>query len=488
MGSKGKAKRPISAWKPKNHLLVVLSDQGAQKRFAPEGLGLRGRDRSWNPWAASFLSVNRPQLASLGVEASLDAGRDAVEMFLRPGGIVGAVPLRSPDTHKVLGGIVVKPRFGWKDIGPLLSATEWAASPEILSFPLVPGSSREVPPWVLAGPIVYRLKAILREITRGFHLHEEVRQVPRGQIIWSKYCAQHLPRGAFHTLPCRFPELGPNQVLLSHIRWGLGRVGVSLAARAQVDVIARRLLDEVTLMIRDLGEIQPKAPTHQVLDRILMGTSLPAAVLRQGIEALSWIADERGLAGQSENDGLSWRLPMHELFERWVESLVRTWSRDFGGQVTTAQKGDARFPLRWERTGLGSLTALAPDIVVKTGDTVYIFDAKYKRHLQELDEWQWRELEEELRAEHRHDVHQILAYAALFDAPRIVSVLVYPMYLETWFRLSEKGRTVTRAILPGVDRQVEIALVGVPLHLQPGTQVRDVVGIWDSLRLVNDQH
>ncbi len=245
--------------------------------------------------------------------------------------------------------------------------------------------------------------------------------------------------------------------------------------------MARHLLDEVTLMVRDLRDVQPKAPTHNVLDRILMGISLPSNVLRQGIEALSWIVDERGLAGQSENDGLSWRLPMHSLFEYWVESLVRHWSRGFGGQVTTARKGDAFFPLRWERTGLGSLTALAPDIVVRRGDTVYIFDAKYKRHLQELDEGQWRELEEELREEHRHDVHQILAYAALFDAPRIVSVLVYPMYLGTWSKLSETGRTVTRAILPGVERQVEIALAGVPLHLHPGTQVRDITVNWDAL-------
>lgn len=481
MGSRSSAKAPIASWKPKNPLLLILSDQSAQVRFSPEKLGLKGRDRSWNPWASNFLRVNRPQLTSLGVEASLDAGRDAVEMYLRPGGVVGAVPLRSPGTHRVVGGIVVRPRFGWKDIGPLLSATEWAASPEILEFPLVPGSSHEVPPWVLAGPIIYRLKAILRELTRGFCLHEEVRQIPRGQIIWSKYCALHLPRGSFHTLPCRFPELGPDQLLLSHIRWGLGKVGVSLATRAQADIIARRLLDEVTLMIRDLGDIQPKVPTREVLDRILMGTGLPSGVMRQGIEALSWIVDERGLAGQSENDGLSWRLPMHSLFECWVESLARHWSRGFGGQVTTARKGDAFFPLRWERTGLGSLTALAPDIVVRRGDTVYIFDAKYKRHLQELDEGQWRELEEELRGEHRHDVHQILAYAALFDAPRIVSVLVYPMYLGTWSKLSETGRTVTRAILPGVERLVEIALAGVPLHLHPGKQVRDITVNWDIL-------
>lgn len=467
--------------------LVTLKDQDRRRRFPVGLLGLsnRIRDHSWNAWATRFLNVNRPQLAALEVEAVLDTGRDTVEMYLKPGGIVGAIPLRSPATHRVLGGIVVKPRFGWQDIGPLLSATKWAVAPEILGFPLVPGSSREVPPWVLAGPIVHRLRAILQELTRGFRLHEEIRQMPRGQIIWSKYCTQHLPRGFFHTLPCRFPELGPDQVLLSHIRWGLGRVGVSLAPRVPADIIARHLLDEVTLMIRDLGDVPPRAPDRQALDRMLMGTGLPSGVFRQGIEALSWIVDERGLAGRSESDGLAWRLPMHMLFENWVEGLVRSWSRGFGGQVSTARLGDAYFPLRWERTGQGSLAALAPDIVVRAGDTVYIFDAKYKQHLQELDETRWREAREELRGQHRHDVHQILAYAALFDAPRIVSVLVYPMYLGTWSRLAASGRTITRATLPGVQRQVEVVLAGVPLHLSPGVEVRDITRQWDGFRVPN---
>lgn len=54
---------------------------------------------------------------------------------------VGAVPLRSPDTRKVAGGVVVRPRFGWNGIGPLLQQIGWVASPQVLEMPLVPGRS-----------------------------------------------------------------------------------------------------------------------------------------------------------------------------------------------------------------------------------------------------------------------------------------------------------------------------------------------------------
>lgn len=57
----------------------------------------------------------------------------------------------------------------------------------------------------------------------------------------------------------------------------------------------------------------------------------------------------------------------------------------------------------------------------------------------------------------------MLAYAALFDAPRVVSVLVYPLFAHTWAALAGQGGTVIRAEAAGGGRTVEIALAGVPL-------------------------
>ena len=298
----------------------------------------------------------------------------------------------------------------------------------MLKYPLVPGSAREIPPWVLAGPIIRRTAALLAHLTRGFRLEEQVRQAPRGHVLWQKYVAQQMARGQYHQLPCEFPELGPDLLLRSYLRWSLEQVRSSLAGLAALDMISRYLVETVDHLLWDLRDTPSRVPDHRTLDQLALQQGLPTSILTEGLEAIGWILDDRGLAGLSDFDGLSWRLPMSELFERWVEMIVRKWAHDFGGTISTAREGNARFPIYWELSGRGSLRDLAPDFIVQAGDSTYVFDAKYKNHLEEPDDQRWRELSDELRSEHRHDLHQALAYASLFDTPRVVTSLVYPLF------------------------------------------------------------
>lgn len=476
--------RPITLpqWKPRARPLLVLADQGQPRPVPIELLAGARRDRNAGASPDGFLRVNRVQLDALAIAPLLEPNPEGVSLRLRPDGLVGAIPLLAPDSQRIAGGLVVRPRFGWDDIGVLLSAIGWSAAPQILAQPLVPGSAREVPPWVLAGPILQRIEALLQTLSRGFRLHEEVRQQPRGQILWGRYVAEQMARGQFHQLPCRYPELGPDLLLRAYLRWGLEQVHGSLAPWSVRDRIARLLIDHAERLLEDLRDIRPKVPDRRSLDQLARGLSMPSQVLRAGLEALGWVVDERGLAGQADLDGLAWRLTMHALFERWVEHLARRWAHDFGARVDTAEERTARYPLRWQRPGHGSLSELAPDIVVHAGDTVYVIDAKYKGHFEELDDHRWRELQSELQAEHRHDLHQVLAYAALFDAPRIVSVLVYPLYARTWATLSEQGGALIRAEAAGGGRTVEVALAGVPLQLPPGCTSNEITQGWQVLR------
>ena len=115
---------------------------------------------------------------------------------------------------------------------------------------------------------------------------------------------------------------------------------------------------------------------------------------------------------------------MHYVFERWVEHLVGIWSRDIGGQVSSGRAGQTMVPIRWDRPAIQSLTSLVPDLAVCRGRQLFIFDAKYKGHFEELYDERRLELRDELRAEHRHDLHQVLAYASLYGADEITAVLV----------------------------------------------------------------
>jgi hypothetical protein len=260
---------------------------------------------------------------------------------------------------------------------------------------------------------------------------------------------------------------------------------MSLLPTAHADILAQRLAEEAGALIGSLDDVPPRAPDHRTLDRLLLMTGLPSIALRQGLEGLGWILDERGIGGPAQTDGLSWRLPMHSVFEHWVEAIARRWARTFGGRVTSARIGDSRTPLRWERPGAGSLGALEPDIVVEAGDTVFVLDAKYKSHFEELDETRYRQMEEELRGEHRHDLHQVLAYSTLFDSPRVVAILVYPVYSSTWTAFSQRRIAATRAVIPAGNRRIEVCLVGVPLQVPEGVRADDLYAEWERLR-VND--
>ena len=201
------------------------------------------------------------------------------------------------------------------------------------------------------------------------------------------------------------------------------------------------------------------------------------------MQALEWLVDERGLAGATETDGLAWCLPMHELFERWVEHLVRIWAHGFGGRVRSGRTYETLIPIHWSRSTLQSLHSLVPDLVVQQGRRVWIFDAKYKGHFEELDDHRWKELAEELKAEHRHDLHQVLAYAATCDADQITSVLVYPMLLPAWQRLVERNRAVTTATIAVGGRTLRLVLTGIPLQIPSPDSVRQLITSWDALTL-----
>jgi hypothetical protein len=462
--------------------LYRLTDQGHSQTLLLSDFGIGGRDRSWNAQAQNFIAANRQSLDAIAVEIALSPGPEQIALALRPAGVVGAVPLYAPHTRRIAGGVIVRPRYGWDGIGPLLELTGWATQPQLLDGPLVPGSAREIPPWVLAGPVLMRLAALVRELRRGFRVREQVRQAPRGQVLWPRYVSAHAGRGAFHQVPCRFSDLGPDELLRGYLRWGIEAIRRAVAAVAGVDAIARRLLEQADALLCVLSNSPPRAPNRHGLSALLAAGAMASEVLARGVEALGWIVDERGLAGHAASDGLAWALPMHRLFEHWVGTIVARWAAGFGAEVLFGDSEQTRVPLHWEARGHGSLSSLVPDIVVRDGDRVYVIDAKYKDHFEALDEERWWSLAEDLRAGHRHDVHQVLAYAGLFEAGAITAALVYPLRSQTWRRLAAAGRSVVRASLTSGGRPLNLALVGLPMQVPPGGDLAALAHTLDVLR------
>lgn len=455
--------RRTSRWRaPSQKPLYAAVDHGhpilvRQIDFAPATRG-----GSWGTFADSFIRFNETALRELDVMPDVVPSNPEPTIRLSPGGHTGAVPLRSAQTGAVVAGLIVKPRFGWAGVGSVMSETGWAASPKFLELPLVPGSARQVPAWVLAGPVLWRLQALLSSMSPGYASREEVRQSPRGQVIWPRYISESLSRGSWQRIPCRFPDLTVDPIIRGNVRWAVDRIRSQLASADRGDPVCSMLVQLATRLVDLLTDARPIRPRSDQLERYARGRGLLDTVLKRGLQAPGWVADERGLGGGQEMDGLSWQLPLELLWERYVEAKVRDEVSREGGDISVGRLGQTVFPLHWSTNTARSISHLVPDIVVRRGKAVRVVDAKYKAHFAELDEQSWTRLTEDLREAHRADVHQVLAYASLYDAEDITATLIYPLRRPTWEALYGRGRDRAQAELFHGSRCVRLELRGLP--------------------------
>jgi len=461
---------PRRRWKtrsaPQQGRLYRAEDNGPGIELDPAVFGGQNEE-GWGRAYDSFRRLNEDAFTALGVIPRFESKAQGPVLTLCPGGRAGAIPLRSATTGHVVAGYVVRPRFGWSGVGSILSETGWHSAPNILSMPLVPGSGREVPPWVLAGPVIARLRALLDQLKRGFDFKEDTPQAPRGTIQWSRYLRVSLPSGRWHHVPCRFPDLSTDPVLRGAIRWTLERVLEELSIVAGSDRVAAGLRADALGLLERLGNVVRVYPRAEMLGRMGGADPLLAQTVRSGLEAIGWVRDERGLGGGRQMDGLAWTLPLDRLWEDHVATKVQELVRQQGGVLRLGRRGETVAPLHWSDPSHRSLGHLVPDMVVSRQSSVWIVDAKYKSHLAEIDEGGWRHMADEIRERHRADVHQVLAYSALFDAQEISATLAYPLRRETWEELRERGLDRTVADVYNGARHVRLELWGLPFMSGP---------------------
>jgi hypothetical protein len=449
----------VAAPKP----LMIADDHGPALTVSPDHFAPKTQDRGWGAFAETFLRTNDQAFRELQIEPRVEAGATGSVVRLIPGALAGAMPLRSGQTGRVAGGIVVRPRFGWSGVGRVLREVGWHAAPTFSDLPLVPGSGREVPPWVLAGPVLARLAELLRNVRRGYRTAREVLTRPRGHIDWPQYVSRSLATGRWHRLPCEFPDLSNDPHLRSLVKWCLDRVRRDLAIVGGTELNARALVAISDRLIESLRDVPMLLPRKAELDAFSTRAAVNLDVsLRQGLEAMGWVVEERGLGGGREMDGLAWRLSLPELWESYVEAVLRTESARVGANVRTARRRETTLPIIWSTAGVRSMSHLAPDFIVRNGGKLQIVDAKYKAHFAELDESGWYRMRDDARESHRADFLQALAYASVFDAKETIVTLVYPLRRQTFDTLKARGRDVAHAEISYGGRPVRAELRGLP--------------------------
>lgn len=149
----------------------------------------------------------------------------------------------------------------------------------------------------------------------------------------------------------------------------------------------------------------------------------------------------------------AWRIDSAELFERYVQYVLRLAGNIVGASVIS----NKRFSIRAALHPKWMLNHLEPDIILQKGDSLYFADAKYKSHM-----FNTRTSTEDLKATFRHDLHQVLAYSSFNPGKDKTSLLIYPFHNES--TKSQEAKIIkldTTNPLANVHNR--IYLIGIPI-------------------------
>lgn len=419
-----------------------------------------------------FIEQNRRLFDAYEVSAELHYDGRQIALELIAGNMVGALPLRSPVTGRFDYGMLIEPRFQWPGLGWMLGSMGWRVVPELVKLPQLPRSARQIPAWVIAVVVLQRMERLLDLLERRFEMAEESLQAPKGQVDWAAYATIQLPRMRCLSVPCRFPDLRDDRDLSSAIHFVLRQQLSSLEAQRSAGNVVLRLITYCEQLLNRVRTVPAREPSPIMLANWMKGRLRQPDFL-SGIEAMEWIVDERGLAGLSDLRGLPWRMSMPEFYESWVETVASQVVRHTGGILRVGRRNETVVPISWEDSYRDSQKSLRPDIVIEQGDRTIVIDAKFKRHWYELTSARWSRHDKEVRAAHREDLLQVLAYSTLFATRRITACLVYPCWLTTWEELSERGRLHQHATVYAGERAVDLLLTAVPM----GGQI-DQISAW----------
>jgi 5-methylcytosine-specific restriction endonuclease McrBC regulatory subunit McrC len=456
---------PLQTIRPTTDICLELRDH---TRVTKSAIAFFGSKASADPAAQAarladqFITQNAPlfQLLQVSIQRDYD-GRDVL-LHIDSGSAIGAVPLISPLTGRQDYGLVIQPRFPWTGIGPMLAEMGWLISPTPLRLPLLKRSERRVPPWVLSYMVLARLKALLDCLERRFELVTETRSAPKGNIDWTQYATRQMPRGDFLSVPCAFPDLRDDRHLKGAIRFALERQMRSLQTQHAQGAFVHRLIALAESLLRKVDAVPTRRPQTSEA-QTWMRRPMHSEAFVEGLQAIDWTVDERGLAGLSDLEGIPWTMPMEQFFEAWVETVMRCVARQVGGTLKAGRKRETVSPLAWDPPYLGSQRSLVPDMILELEGSSFIVDAKYKRHWEELQQGPWHEQDDALLERHRADLLQVLAYANLASTADVVCCLVYPCSQGTWESLAQRGRLFHQAELPNRGRRVRVWLTAVPM-------------------------
>lgn len=413
----------------------------------------------------TFISYNAQVLDCYRIIARTYADRRDVLLTLETQNIIGAFPLRSPATGQWKHYMMIHPRQGWDDFGLMLSAMGMKKVPMLENLPLHQYSSRDIPTWVIASIIITRIEDLFKDLARKFQFTREYLSTPKGRIKWVEYITKQLPKMKVLQIPCDCSVIEDHKELMSFIRYTLDKIQEDLLNVKLAAPVVAQLLVRIGRLMRNVAQYIPMRPPVGRISPLLFGKNSPSIGFANGLEAIEWTNEDRGLAGDNEFAGLSWSLDVNEFFEAYVETIAEKITLLTGGMLKIGRNFETSIDIEWENDPGIAQRHLRPDFVIERDDETIILDAKYKGYWHLLDRHAWLHGESNemkiARDSFRDDILQVLAYSTCFKSDKIKVCLVYPCTLAEYENLRDRGELHQKAFVG--ERNVEVVRTLVPM-------------------------
>lgn len=439
-------------------------ESSTEEFFQTARMGGRDHSSLEAKLVSDFEQQNRGVLKHYRISVRYKNSGGGGRICFSTGEFIGALPLRSPLSGKWDYRAIIRPRIGWSGIGGMLSTMGWKVIPTLQKLPSLPQSAREIPSWVIASVIIARIELMLKDVVRKYMPMVEILKSPRGRIDWANYAYRMVPSCKWTDLKCEFSELANHPDLMGVIKYTLQKIEGELLSCAEGGVVALDLIQRARKLLKVVAAYLPVRPTARMLTPLFYGRSVPSESLIEGLEAIQWSAEERGLAGLSDLTGLPWRMSISDFFEAYVETIIRRVAIYTGGVVTCGRQNETVIPVSWESNFLGTQKSLRPDVVIKKDDEVIIVDAKFKGYWRQIFSRRWEDVSKEFQEEHRNDFLQVLAYSTCFAVSKLTVCLVFACERSEYEAFLRRGILHRRAVIGRQGQSINLVLTAVPMQ------------------------
>lgn len=357
-----------------------------------------------------FIAYNSYFLEFLGVQALVSGTDQNTSLTFRSSSFIGSIPLRAPDTGKQIGDFVVSPRFTGRDrfeeYIEILDLLGSEITPEVVdSLPLASGRNFRPPLYLEAVKFIFCLERLLKRPWRKFDNLEIVLNTPLGQVNWNKFAGYEYKVENRIKFPVRKNVLSEFHREYSEIRFVFDFCRDELLSSRTPQRIKNSLRTRLSFIETNLYFHEPMS-TNKIPIR-----SADSPTVRLCKERANRILNF------SFVDSTAWRVDFNDVFEKFVQYIFKEVAKESGGRLYPNYK----FPSRTAKHYSWDLKHLEPDAVYQNEDFLVFVDAKYKSNL-----YNKFSNSEYLKGEHRHDLHQIMAYSSFSNTAFKFGCLCYP--------------------------------------------------------------